>query len=227
MEFGLCQPDPDFGRMCSGSASSPMVAAAQAGAALADELYSAAGGYQSVVSELASGDWFGPSRTPTLARRSARPPPTHSPPWPAHRDLSMRQDSAVIPGDVPYVMMGSMTFQHRKSVSDLLRVGIAGLDDRCGGAGEAIGLHLSVHRGRPVHVGERGEHVRRQEGETSVRLPPDCALGRQAGRLRRRPLRTTDRDDRCRGRGRDQQLVMCSHLRRAARRRPDERTGIR
>ncbi|WP_082993070.1 PPE domain-containing protein [Mycobacterium sp. 1245111.1] len=56
MEFGLCQPDPDFGRMYSGPASSPMVAAAQAGAALADELYSAADGYQSVVSELASGD---------------------------------------------------------------------------------------------------------------------------------------------------------------------------
>jgi PPE-repeat protein len=38
-----------------------MLAAAQAWVALADELYTAAGGYQSVVSELTSGAWSGPS----------------------------------------------------------------------------------------------------------------------------------------------------------------------
>ncbi len=63
MDFGFYPPEVNSGRMYSGPGSRPMMAAAQAWTALADELYTAASGYQSVVSALASGDWFGPSST--------------------------------------------------------------------------------------------------------------------------------------------------------------------
>ncbi len=55
MDFGFYPPEINSGRMYSGPGSGPMLAAAQAWVALADELYTAAGGYQSVVSELTSG----------------------------------------------------------------------------------------------------------------------------------------------------------------------------
>ncbi|WIM85706.1 PPE family protein [Candidatus Mycobacterium wuenschmannii] len=61
MDFGLYPPEINSGRMYSGPGSGPMLAAAQAWMALADELYTAAGGYHSVVSELTSGAWSGPS----------------------------------------------------------------------------------------------------------------------------------------------------------------------
>jgi PPE-repeat protein len=61
MDFGFYPPEINSGRMYSGPGSGPMLAAAQAWVALADELYTAAGGYQSVVSELTSGAWSGPS----------------------------------------------------------------------------------------------------------------------------------------------------------------------
>lgn len=61
MDFGFYPPEINSGRMYSGPGSGPMMAAAQAWTALADELYTAAGGYQSVVSELASDAWSGPS----------------------------------------------------------------------------------------------------------------------------------------------------------------------
>ncbi len=61
MDFGFYPPEINSGRMYSGPGSGPMMAAAQAWTALADELYTAASGYQSVVSELASGAWSGPS----------------------------------------------------------------------------------------------------------------------------------------------------------------------
>ncbi len=60
MDFGFYPPEINSGRMYSGPGSGPMLAAAQAWAALADQLYTAASGYQSVVSELAQ-DWSGPS----------------------------------------------------------------------------------------------------------------------------------------------------------------------
>jgi PPE-repeat protein len=60
MDFGFYPPEINSGRMYSGPGSGPMLAAAQAWVALADELYTAAGGYQSAVSELAQ-DWSGPS----------------------------------------------------------------------------------------------------------------------------------------------------------------------
>ena len=61
MDFGIYPPEINSGRMYAGPGSGPMLAAAQAWAALADELYTAAGSYQSVASELTSGPWSGPS----------------------------------------------------------------------------------------------------------------------------------------------------------------------
>jgi len=61
MDFGFYPPEINSGRMYSGPGSGPILAAAQAWVALADELYTAASGYQSVVSELTSGAWSGPS----------------------------------------------------------------------------------------------------------------------------------------------------------------------
>ena len=61
MDFGIYPPEINSGRMYAGPGSGPMLAAAQAWGSLADELYTAASGYQSVVSELTSGSWSGPS----------------------------------------------------------------------------------------------------------------------------------------------------------------------
>jgi PPE-repeat protein len=61
MDFGIYPPEINSGRMYTGPGSGPMMAAAQAWGGLADELYTAAIAYQSVVSELTSGVWSGPS----------------------------------------------------------------------------------------------------------------------------------------------------------------------
>jgi len=61
MDFGIYPPEINSGRMYTGPGSGPMLAAAQAWGALADELYTAASAYQSVASELTSGAWSGPS----------------------------------------------------------------------------------------------------------------------------------------------------------------------
>jgi PPE-repeat protein len=61
MDFGLYPPEINSGRMYAGPGSGPMLAAAQAWDALADELYTAAGSYQSVASDLTNGQWSGPS----------------------------------------------------------------------------------------------------------------------------------------------------------------------
>jgi len=61
MDFGIYPPEINSGRMYTGPGSGPMMAAAQAWGNLADELYTAASGYQSVVSELTDGVWSGPS----------------------------------------------------------------------------------------------------------------------------------------------------------------------
>jgi PPE-repeat protein len=60
MDFGFYPPEINSGRMYSGPGSGPLLAAAQAWVALADELYTAASGYQSVVTELTPA-WSGPS----------------------------------------------------------------------------------------------------------------------------------------------------------------------
>jgi PPE-repeat protein len=67
MDFGIYPPEINSGRMYAGPGSGPMLAAAQAWGSLADELYTAAGAYQSVVSELSSGSWSGPSSTAMTA----------------------------------------------------------------------------------------------------------------------------------------------------------------
>jgi PPE-repeat protein len=63
MDFGIYPPEINSGRIYTGPGSGPMLAAAQAWGSLADELYTAASAYQSVVSELTSGSWSGPSST--------------------------------------------------------------------------------------------------------------------------------------------------------------------
>jgi PPE-repeat protein len=67
MDFGIYPPEINSGRMYTGPGSGPMMAAAQAWGSLADELYTAATAYQSVVSELTSGAWSGPSSTAMTA----------------------------------------------------------------------------------------------------------------------------------------------------------------
>ena len=67
MDFGIYPPEINSGRMYTGPGSGPMLAAAQAWGGLADELYTAASAYQSVVSELTSGSWSGPSSTSMTA----------------------------------------------------------------------------------------------------------------------------------------------------------------
>jgi PPE-repeat protein len=61
MDFGIYPPEINSGRLYTGPGSGPMLAAAQAWEALADELYTAAGSYQSVVSGLTARAWSGPS----------------------------------------------------------------------------------------------------------------------------------------------------------------------
>jgi PPE-repeat protein len=61
MDFGIYPPEINSGRMYAGPGSGPLLAAAQAWAALADELDTAASAYQSVVSELTAGLWTGPA----------------------------------------------------------------------------------------------------------------------------------------------------------------------
>lgn len=61
MDFGIYPPEINSGRMYTGPGSGPMLAAAQAWQGLADELYTAASAYQSVVSGLTAGPWSGPS----------------------------------------------------------------------------------------------------------------------------------------------------------------------
>ena len=61
MDFGIYPPEINSGRMYAGPGSGPLLAAAQAWAGLADELYTAASAYQSVVSGLTAGLWTGPS----------------------------------------------------------------------------------------------------------------------------------------------------------------------
>jgi PPE-repeat protein len=67
MDFGIYPPEINSGRMYTGPGPGPMLAAAQAWGSLADELYTAATAYQSVVSELTSGAWVGPSSTAMTA----------------------------------------------------------------------------------------------------------------------------------------------------------------
>jgi PPE-repeat protein len=60
-DFGIYPPEINSLRMYTGPGPGPMLAAMQAWDAVADELYTAASGYQSVVSELTQTAWRGPS----------------------------------------------------------------------------------------------------------------------------------------------------------------------
>ena len=61
MDFGIYPPEINSGRMYAGPGPGPMLAAAQAWESVADELYTAASGYHTVVSVLTEEAWLGPS----------------------------------------------------------------------------------------------------------------------------------------------------------------------
>jgi PPE-repeat protein len=61
MDFGALPPEINSARMYSGPGSGPLMAAATAWDGLATELDSTATSYSSVISELTSEDWLGPS----------------------------------------------------------------------------------------------------------------------------------------------------------------------
>ncbi|HET9877522.1 MAG TPA: PPE family protein [Mycobacterium sp.] len=61
MDFGALPPEINSGRMYSGAGSGPMLAAAAAWDGLEAQLISASVGCSSVISELTSGSWSGPS----------------------------------------------------------------------------------------------------------------------------------------------------------------------
>jgi len=63
MDFGALPPEINSARMYAGPGPGSMLAAAAAWNGLAGELHSAADSYGSVISELTSGSWVGPSST--------------------------------------------------------------------------------------------------------------------------------------------------------------------
>lgn len=63
MDFGALPPEVNSARMYSGAGSTPLVTAASAWSRLAGELNSAARGYDSVITRLASEEWLGPAST--------------------------------------------------------------------------------------------------------------------------------------------------------------------
>jgi PPE-repeat protein len=67
LDFAALPPEINSARLYTGPGSGPMLAAAAAWNTMAAEMRSAAAGYDSVVSELTSGSWFGPSSMSMLA----------------------------------------------------------------------------------------------------------------------------------------------------------------
>ena len=67
MDFGALPPEINSARMYAGPGSGSMLAAAAAWDGLAAELQSAASSYGSVISELTSEPWLGPSSTAMAA----------------------------------------------------------------------------------------------------------------------------------------------------------------
>src|ERR1700739_2328667 len=63
VDFGALPPEINSGRMYAGPGSESMMVAATAWDALAAELGTAASGYNSVITELTSAPWVGPSST--------------------------------------------------------------------------------------------------------------------------------------------------------------------
>ncbi|BBZ13809.1 PPE family protein [Mycobacterium branderi] len=67
MDFGALPPEINSGRMYAGPGAGPLLAAAGAWDGIAAELYTAATGYASVISELTSSPWLGPASTAMVA----------------------------------------------------------------------------------------------------------------------------------------------------------------
>ena len=67
LDFGALPPEINSGLMYAGPGSGPMMAAAAAWDGLAAELATAASGYGSVISELTSAPWMGPSSRAMVA----------------------------------------------------------------------------------------------------------------------------------------------------------------
>jgi PPE-repeat protein len=67
IDFGALPPEINSGRMYAGPGSGPMMAAAAGWDSLAAELTTATSGYNSVLSELTSGPWIGPTAQRMLA----------------------------------------------------------------------------------------------------------------------------------------------------------------
>ncbi|WP_425518576.1 PPE family protein [Mycobacterium spongiae] len=65
--FGALPPEINSGRMYSGPGAGPMIAAASAWDSTAAELFAAASGYSSVISELTTMRWSGPSSDAMIA----------------------------------------------------------------------------------------------------------------------------------------------------------------
>jgi PPE-repeat protein len=61
LDFGVLPPEINSARMYSGPGSGPMLAAAAAWDALAEQLSSTAAGCQTVIADLTTGQWLGPS----------------------------------------------------------------------------------------------------------------------------------------------------------------------
>ncbi|WP_310766377.1 PPE family protein [Mycobacterium sp. Z3061] len=66
-DFGALPPEINSGRMYSGPGPGPMLAAATAWDGIASELFSAATGYESVITELTSSPWVGPASRSMLS----------------------------------------------------------------------------------------------------------------------------------------------------------------
>jgi len=82
MDYGALPPEVNSGRMYAGPGSGSMLAAAAGWAGLAADLRSGATGYGTLVSELTSGPWMGPSSTAMTA--AAAPTSIDSGPGPAY-----------------------------------------------------------------------------------------------------------------------------------------------
>ncbi len=63
VDFGVLPPEINSARMYAGPGPGSMLAAAAAWNGLAAQLHSGAAAYTSVISELTSGPWLGPSST--------------------------------------------------------------------------------------------------------------------------------------------------------------------
>lgn len=67
MDFGALPPEVNSARMYSGAGSTPLLAAASAWSAVAEELHSAAEAYQSLIAQIVGASWWGPSAMAMLA----------------------------------------------------------------------------------------------------------------------------------------------------------------